>query len=154
MQTLRYVSHSPLHLDIEKLLTDEEGNQVWAVIKCFNKENEMSFTFSNNQEVDYPALGMCDTCGKRFTQGCEHSNTLEAQRWLAAHLAAEQGSGISVTEEQADSVHNMIVTAESTEGNFTDGFSDPRTEAEKSADAEWQDEQATRADLRTGFQQW
>lgn len=85
----------------------------------------MSFTFSNNQEVDYPALGMCDTCGKRFTQGCEHSNTLEAQKWLAAHLAAEQGSGISVTEEQADSVHNMIVTAESTEEKFTDGFSDP-----------------------------
>ena len=114
----------------------------------------MSFTFSDNQAVDYPALGMCDTCGKRFTQGCEHSNTLEAQQWLAAHLAAEQGSGISVAEEQADSVHNLIVTAESTEGNFTDGFSDPRTEAEKAADAEWQDEQVTRADLRTGFQQW
>ncbi len=81
----------------------------------------MTFTFSDNQAVDYPALGMCDTCGKRFTQGCEHSNTLEAQQWLAAYLAAEQGSGINVTEEQADSVHNLIVTAESTEG-FTDAW--------------------------------
>ncbi len=31
---------------------------------------------------------------------------------------------------------------------------DPRTEAEKNADADWQDEQATRADIRAGFQQW
>ena len=28
---------------------------------------------------------------------------------------------------------------------------DPRTEAEKSADADWQDEQTTRADIRAGF---
>ena len=70
-------------------------------------------------------------------------------------LIVMQGKlGSFVTEEDADSLHNMIVTAESTEGNFTDGFSDPRTEAEKAADAEWQDEQATRADLRTGFQQF
>ena len=31
---------------------------------------------------------------------------------------------------------------------------DPRTEAEKSADADWQDEQATGADIRACFQQW
>ena len=31
---------------------------------------------------------------------------------------------------------------------------DPRTEAEKNADADWQDAQATRADIRAGFQQW
>lgn len=125
----------------------------------------MSFTFSDNQAVDYPALGMCDTCGKRFTQGCEHSNTLEAQQWLAAYLAAEQGSGINVTEEQADSVHNLIVTAESTE--FVDGFCDerlkpenemciidPRTEAEKDADADWEEEQDTIRSIYKDLGMW
>lgn len=33
-------------------------------------------------------------------------------------------------------------------------YFDPRTAEEKAADAELQDEQATRADLRTGFQQF
>lgn len=50
----------------------------------------MTFTFSNNQEVDYLSLGMCDVCGVRLTRGCEHSNTQNAQEWLAAHIVAEQ----------------------------------------------------------------
>lgn len=49
----------------------------------------MTFTFSDNHEVDYSALGMCPVCGVRFTHGCKHSNTLEAQEWLAAYAAAE-----------------------------------------------------------------
>lgn len=51
----------------------------------------MTHTFSDNEAVNYPALGMCDICGVRFTHGCEHSNTLDVQEWLAAHIVAEQG---------------------------------------------------------------
>ena len=50
----------------------------------------MSFTYSSNEEVDYAKLGMCPVCGVRFTTGCEHSNTIEAQEWLAAYAVAEQ----------------------------------------------------------------
>ena len=83
----------------------------------------MSFTFSNNQEVDYPALGMCDVCGKRFTQGCEHSNTMEAQKWLAAYVAVETS---------LDNVEYFMKIAEETrphvvdEAEFEDGFCDER----------------------------
>ncbi len=79
----------------------------------------MSFTFSNNQEVDYPALGMCNVCGKRFTQGCEHSNTMEAQKWLAAYAAVETSR---------DNVEYFMKIAEETrphvveEAEFVDGF--------------------------------
>ena len=52
----------------------------------------MTFTYSDNHATDYPALGMCDICGVRFTHGCEHSNTMEAQEWLAAHAAVEQST--------------------------------------------------------------
>lgn len=36
------IRHSPTHIDIEELRTDEDGNQVWAVIKCYNGEEEMT----------------------------------------------------------------------------------------------------------------
>lgn len=38
---------------------------------------------------DY-AAGLCPTCNRRLTAGCEHSQTTEAQEWLAATIAAEQ----------------------------------------------------------------
>lgn len=41
MQT-RTVRHSPTHIDIEELRTDEDGNQVWAVITCYNGEDAMT----------------------------------------------------------------------------------------------------------------
>ena len=36
------IRHSPTHIDIEELRTDEDGNQVWAVIKCYNGEEDMT----------------------------------------------------------------------------------------------------------------
>lgn len=115
----------------------------------------MSFTFSSNEATDYPALGMCDTCGKRFTQGCEHSNTLEAQQWLAAYAATEQNrDNVEYFLETQKDNQPAAVTAY--EAEFLDGFSDerlkpenemciidPRTEAQKDADADWEDEQDT-----------
>ena len=50
----------------------------------------MTFTFSSKEEIDYAKLGMCPVCGVRFTAGCEHSDTIEAQQWLAAYIVAEQ----------------------------------------------------------------
>lgn len=38
--TRRKIKHSDSHFDIEKLWTDENGNQVWAVIFC--SEDEMT----------------------------------------------------------------------------------------------------------------
>jgi len=81
----------------------------------------MSFTFSSNEATDYPALGMCDICGIRFTQGCEHSDTLEAQEWLAAHIVAEQT--ISVTEEDANDISNLIAAALAEVPQFEDVWS-------------------------------
>ena len=108
----------------------------------------MTFTFSNNEAVDYPSLGMCDTCGKRFTHGCEHSNTLEAQQWLAAYVATEQNRDnveyfLRVTEETRAHPVNEAEAA-----NFTD---DPRTPAQIAADEAWQDELNTRRDIWQGF---
>ena len=85
----------------------------------------MSYTFSDNHEVDYPALGMCDTCGKRFTQGCEHSNTLEAQQWLAAYAATEQSrDNVEYFLETQKDNQPAAVTAY--EAEFMDGFYDPQ----------------------------
>ena len=118
----RIIQHDNSHYDIEelRLVEAEDFEYVWAVIYC--SEDNMSFTFSSNEATDYPALGMCDTCGKRFTQGCEHSNTIEAQEWLAAHIVAEQT--ISITDEDANDISNLIATAEAE--IFTDGFADER----------------------------
>lgn len=95
----------------------------------------MSFTFSSNQATDYPALGMCDTCGIRFTQGCEHSNTQEAQEWLAAYIVAEQP--ISITTEDANDISSLIAAAEAGDV-FTDSWCDerldPRTDSERAHD--------------------
>lgn len=44
MENTRRIDHSDNHYDIEMLLTDEDGNSVWAVVKCSYsnpKENEM-----------------------------------------------------------------------------------------------------------------
>lgn len=37
---------------------------------------------------DY-AAGLCPTCNRRLTAGCEHSQTDEAQEWLCAQIVAE-----------------------------------------------------------------
>lgn len=115
----------------------------------------MTFTFSDKEKTDYPALGMCDTCGKRFTQGCEHSNTMEAQQWLAAYAATEQNrDNVEYFLETQKNNQPAAVTAY--EAEFVDGFSDPRTPEEKAADAfnEEYNNDATISDIRTGFQQW
>lgn len=113
----------------------------------------MTFTFSSADEVDYAKLGMCPVCARRFTSGCEHSNTMEAQEWLAAYAAVETSRDnvdyfIRVVKETR--AHPVD---EAEQVNFT-GVADPRTPVEKAADVDWQDEQATRADIRAGFQQW
>ncbi len=97
----------------------------------------MSYTFSDNHEVDYPALGMCDTCGKRFTQGCEHSNTLEAQQWLAAYAATEQShDNVEYFLETQKDNQPAAVTAYEVERTLgvlmePDAWSDPRMYTEK-----------------------
>lgn len=58
----------------------------------------MTFTFSSNDEIDYAKLGMCPVCAIRFTHGCEHSNTQEAQEWLAAYAVSEQIGADGVDE--------------------------------------------------------
>lgn len=83
----------------------------------------MTFTFSNNEEVDYAALGMCPICAIRFTHGCEHSNTLESQEWLAAHAVAE--NGLYNTEAEADSIHSFLSAADAGDV-FVDAWCDER----------------------------
>jgi len=112
------------------------------------KEDNMSFTFSSNEATDYPALGMCEVCGIRFTQGCEHSNTDEAQEWLAAHIVAEQT--ISITDEDANDISNLIAAALAEVPQFEDAFCDPRTPEQRAAYADWKDEQYTIADIMAG----
>ena len=172
----RIIQHTDNHYDIEeyKPVLNELGEPfgyVWAVIYC--SEDEMARTINGNltgkaaqldkadNNFDLPltdlekveikgrvARKMQENMVKNgFTAEAEKFKT-EAEGWEKIYILLRDG------QKNADSVHNLIVTAESTEGKFTDGFSDPRTDAEKSADAEWQDEQATRADLHTGFQQW
>lgn len=103
----------------------------------------MTFTFSDDHEVDYPALGMCGICGKRFTQGCEHSNTQEAQEWLAAYAAVETSR--ANVEHYLESVeqNHPVEAAYALE----QAMDDPRTEWERNWDDYCSETEETNRDL-------
>ena len=100
----------------------------------------MSFTFSSNDEVDYAQLGMCPICAVRFTHGCEHSNTIESQQWLAAYIVAEQLDSESVAELVAEFSSHPVDEAQKIEREI-DAMLDPRTPEQIALD-EWQAESA------------
>ena len=100
----------------------------------------MTFTFSSNDDVDYAQLGMCPICAVRFTHGCEHSNTIESQQWLAAYIVAEQLDSESVAELVAEFSTHPIDEAQKIERGI-DAMLDPRTPEQIALD-EWQAESA------------
>ena len=89
----------------------------------------MSFTFSSNDEVDYAQLGMCPICAVRFTHGCEHSNTIESQQWLAAYIVAEELDSDSVAELVAEFTAHPVDEAQKIEREI-DAMLDGRNEIE------------------------
>jgi len=98
----------------------------------------MTFTFSSNEEVDYAQLGMCQICAVRFTHGCEHSNTIESQQWLAAYIVAEQLDSESVAKLVAEFSSHPVDEAQKIERKI-DATLDPRTPEQIALD-EWQAE--------------
>ena len=100
----------------------------------------MTFTFSSNDEVDYAQLGMCPICAIRFTHGCEHSNTIESQQWLAAYIVAEQLDSESVAKLVAEFTAHPVDEAQKIERGI-DAMLDPRTPEQIALD-EWQAESA------------
>ena len=89
----------------------------------------MTFTFSSNYEVDYAQLGMCPICAVRFTHGCEHSNTIESQQWLAAYIVAEQLDSDSVAKLVAEFSSHPVDEAQKIEREI-DAMLDGRNEIE------------------------
>ena len=100
----------------------------------------MTFTFSSNDDVDYAQLGMCPICAVRFTHGCEHSNTIKSQQWLAAYIVAEQLDGESVAKLVAEFSAHPVDEAQKIEREI-DAMLDPRTPEQIALD-EWQAESA------------
>ena len=138
MQT-RTVRHSPTHIDIEELRTDENGNQVWAVIKCYNGEDEMT-TFS------------------KFDLKVGNHLYTERGELIDDALYAELNnlSFSKVKAERLDEVNEQIRLIENITDENQASYFDPRTPEEKAADAfnEEYNNDATISDIRTGFQQW
>ena len=130
MTNHRVIQHTPYHVDIEELRTDSDGNNVWAVIFC--SEDEMNgYTPTTPQEIRIANLlnQVPQEYRARATSECYGENDHEFERMLTGYVI------MRVWETYEHPVNEA----------------DPRTEAEKSADADWQDEQATRADIRAGF---
>ena len=100
----------------------------------------MTFTFSSNDDVDYAQLGMCPICAVRFTHGCEHSNTIESQQWLAAYIVAEELDSDSVAKLVAEFTAHPVDEAQKIEREI-DAMLDPRTPEQIALD-EWQAESA------------
>ncbi len=100
----------------------------------------MTFTFSSNDEVDYAQLGMCPICAVRFTHGCEHSNTIESQQWLAAYIVAEELDIEAVAKLVAEFSAHPVNEAQKIEREI-DAMLDPRTPEQIDLD-EWQAESA------------
>ena len=95
----RTVTHDQHHTDIEQLFGD-----VWAVIKCNYREDEMpkGYNSLNDLKTNPYEIGICPICSIRLTHGCEHSQTQLAQEWLAAVIVAEQEKVKFVWNEPAD----------------------------------------------------
>ena len=67
----------------------------------------MSFTFSDRYEADYPSLGICDLCGRRYTTDkCQH-RTIETEAWHAAYIVAETCG--ELTDAEATALHDALV---------------------------------------------
>ena len=102
----------------------------------------------NAHKVNHYEIGICPTCGKRLTAECEHMNTEQAQEWLAAKIAAEQGTN------EAD-VHDHIESADILDWLPVEltpkrlAVMDENWQAEATAEhADWLDEQRTQEDAR------
>lgn len=129
------------------------GNLTGKAASLDKSDNEFDLPLTNLEKVEVKgrvARKMQENMLKNGFIAKSEEFRKEAENYEKIYILLRDG------EEQADSVHNMIVTAESTEGKFTDVWSDPRTEAEKAADAfnEEYSNDATISDIRTGLQQF
>lgn len=136
MTNRRIVQHTDSHYDIEELRTDSDGNSVWAVIFCSEDEMYNGWTPTIPQEVRIANLlnQVPQEYRARATRECYGENDHEFERKLTGYVI------MRIWETYEHPVNEAEVT-----------FTDPRTEAEKLADADWQDEQQTRRDVYSGF---
>ena len=140
--TPRKIKHSDSHFDIEELLTDENGNQVWAVTFC-SEEKMNGYTQSTDLETRVNNLfsQIPQEYHLRAVTECYGEDDHDFERKLTAYV-----------------LHRVWETYDHpvNEAEFVDAWSDPRTPEEKAADAfnEEYNNDATISDIRTGFQQW
>jgi len=141
MTNRRIVQHTDSHYDIEetRAVLAESGEIVgceWAVIFCSEDEMYNGWTPTIPQEVRIANLlnQVPQEYRARATRECYGENDHEFERKLTGYVI------MRIWETYEHPVNEAEVT-----------FTDPRTEAEKLADADWQDEQQTRRDVYSGF---